>query len=128
MSEIFGASLEVLIAAAGRGSKNWLGRTSRRGSGTDFERISSTLKAEGSRRGSSLEPRGSRFEAFWPSGAPLVAAAEPGSESRCVWTPGWGPGTDLERVWAGVVSPPLSQLALLRKCPAVAIKYGTEEA
>ena len=41
----------------------------------------------GSRRGSNLEPRGSRFEAFWPSGALLVAAAGRGLDNWCVWTP-----------------------------------------
>ena len=40
----------------------------------------------GSRRGSNLDPRGPRFEAFWPSGGPLVAAAGRSSEKRCAWT------------------------------------------
>ena len=38
--------------------------------------------------GSKFEPRGSRLEAFWPSGALLVAKAGRSSKHLCVWTPG----------------------------------------
>ena len=37
-----------------------------------------------SRRGSDREPRRPRFEAFWPSGALLVATAGRSSKNRCV--------------------------------------------
>ena len=34
-----------------------------------------------------FEPRGSRVEAFWPSGAALVSTGDPSSDNWCVWTP-----------------------------------------
>ena len=52
-------------------------------------------------RGGNLEPRGSRFEGFWPSGALLVATAAPSAKNRCVWTPGRVRGPVLSGVWVG---------------------------
>ena len=46
---------------------------------------------------SKFEPRGSRFEAFWPSGALLVATAAPSAQNWCVWTPGGVRGPTLSR-------------------------------
>ena len=48
---------------------------------------------------SSLDARGSGFDAFWPSGAPLVAAAGRGFEHCCVWTSGGVQGTILSGFW-----------------------------
>ena len=48
---------------------------------------------------SSLDARGSGFDAFWPSGAPLVAAAGRGSEHCCVWTSGEVQGPILDGFW-----------------------------
>ena len=47
-----------------------------------------------------FEPRESRLEVLWPSGALLVATAGRSAKNWSVWTPGMGPESRLSGVWA----------------------------
>ena len=67
-------------------------------------------------RTSKFEPRGSRFEAPWPSGAPLVATAAPSAKNWRVWTPGGVRGPILSRFSVSGF-PILSPGALRRPAP-----------